>query len=537
MNVVSNIPGIVTGTNFSGGKLEFWPSSYDVGANGKYDYDDTAFTNSNGWGSMQIHNAASAQTLIGFSDWGGVAPGEPSEIGAGNNPGAGDPEWTFSNSGTTYTVRRLQVLVKPATSLVPITNPSFEADSIQGPKAPVYEIRATAPQGWAYSGPGANRNFTAPGTFGTTARRFTTGANPPGLGEVLRVVIEQPVPAFANRYLDVDDVNLTADTAAVRPVGTPIDVLIVSGQSSSHGWQSNAAALNSNNRHYADTPPANALLAYKENGLGDPLYNTGSLAQLSTQGPGFAGIFDGFGPELSLGGDLASRLPHKVAFVKFSVGAAGLDNHFKKSVNFLYPLLVQQVTSALAQMRAQGFAPELKGLFWLQGETDAGSTGFDQNDAPDYGANITRFVSDLRADLNAPALKFYLTEINKNMPLLLACPLGVQQVNDGMRNLASSDPNVKFITTSDITGGFADVIHYTADQTIDIGQRWAKAYVPPAVEPVSTVIKIWPLGDSITFGTGESGNVPGGYRTPLYSKLVNAGYMTDAPASGPSGGK
>jgi hypothetical protein len=568
MNVVSNISGIVTGANFSGGKLEFWPSHYDAGVNEEYDYDDTAFTNIDGWGSMQIHNTASAQTLIGYSDWGGLAPGEPSEIGAGNNPGLGDPDWTFSNSGTTYTVRRLQVLVKSATNLVPITNPSFETDSIQGEEAPVYEARATAPQGWAYSGPaeqgliapdagepnpiyqdltpgytgskvhysftvdapgvptltqtlettlkantsyrlsvqignrsngdvwggyhialetesgaivgeweGANRNFTVPGTFGTTARRFTTGANPPGLGEVLRVVIKQPA-AVADRYLDVDDVALTADPVADRPVGTPIDVFIVSGQSNSHGWQSNAAALSSNNRHYADTPPTDAFLAYKENGLGDPLYNTGSLAQISTQGPGFAGIFDGFGPELSLGKDLASRLPRKLAVVKFSVGAAGLDNHFKKSVNFLYPLLVQQVTSALDQMRAQGFAPELKGFFWLQGETDAGGTGFDQDDSLNYGVNITEFVRDLRVDFIAPSLKFYLTEINPNMPLLLAYPVGVQQVNDGMRNLASSDSNVEFITTSDITEGFADQVHYTADQTIDIGQRWAKAYTP-----------------------------------------------------------
>jgi len=42
---------------------------------------------------------------------------------------------------------------------------------------------------------------------------------------------------------------------------------------------------------------------------------------------------------------------------------------------------------------------------------------------------------------------------------------------------------VKYVTTHDITNGFADnAVHYTADQTVTIGQRWAAAYtvtIPP----------------------------------------------------------
>ena len=60
---------------------------------------------------MQIHNYGAGQTLFGYSDWGGNSPGAPSEIGIGNNPGPGFPDWTFSDSGLTYTVRNLQILV------------------------------------------------------------------------------------------------------------------------------------------------------------------------------------------------------------------------------------------------------------------------------------------------------------------------------------------------------------------------------------------------------------------------------------------
>jgi hypothetical protein len=119
LNVVSNVAGITTGTGLAGGKLEFWPSNYGAGANGTFDHDDDGFNTGSGHGSMQIHNTSVPQTLIGYSDWGGNSPGGASEIGIGNeptassDPGSGFPDWTFSDSGTTYTVRNMQILVQP----------------------------------------------------------------------------------------------------------------------------------------------------------------------------------------------------------------------------------------------------------------------------------------------------------------------------------------------------------------------------------------------------------------------------------------
>ncbi|HEY1123486.1 MAG TPA: hypothetical protein VGE67_17855, partial [Haloferula sp.] len=152
MTVVSNIPGIQNGSGLAGGRLEFWPSGYTTGINGVYDYDDAGWNGTSGHGSMQIHNAAAGQTLLAYSDWGGNTPGSPSEIGAGPNQGAGHPDWTFSDSGNSYTTRLLQVLALPAANVAQITNPSFEADPIAGPNAPVFEARTTPPTAWTYAG-------------------------------------------------------------------------------------------------------------------------------------------------------------------------------------------------------------------------------------------------------------------------------------------------------------------------------------------------------------------------------------------------
>lgn len=609
MTVISNIPGIQNGNSLAGGRLEFWPSGYTTGINGVYDYDDAGWSGTSGHGSMQIHHAAANQTLLAYNDWGGATPGAPSEIGAGPNQGAGHPDWTFSDSGSAYSTRLLQVLVLPATNVVPIINPSFEVDAIAGANAPVFEARTSAPTGWQYSGTtgqgliapdagepnalynglttgyagskahfnvtqgssgvpvisqdltsnlqantaysvslafgnrssgawggfkvslktssgavvgewqGGNQHFTAANTFGRFTRKFTTGPNPAGLGEPLQLVIEQPL-AVSGLYQDFDDVALTADAIPPRPPATPVDVFIVSGQSNAQGYQSRVSDLSASNRRHVDAPHPRAWLSYKENALGNAIYNTGTLSRMTSQGPGFSGG-DGFGPELSLGNELAARLPNETAVIKFAVGAAGLDNNFKKSANTLYPLLLQQVQAGLQQLTAQGYAPQLKGFFWLQGETDALGSGADATDASLYQANLTQFITDLRTDLSEPSLKFYLTQINPNMPTLQVA--GTPVVNQAMQNVDALDANVTYIPTSDITTGFADSIHYTADQTITIGQRWADAYqAPPAAPARGNVFTRVPEASAEGYQVLYELGIPldAGYRngvTPAYS--------------------
>ncbi|MDX2082020.1 MAG: sialate O-acetylesterase [Terrimicrobiaceae bacterium] len=455
-----------------------------------------------------------------------------------------------------------------------IVNPSFETDPVQGPSAPVFEIRTSAPAGWSYvsdpqavrgllaagsvggvyypgnalgvdganayftvNGPGritqtlaetlqpnttytialasgsratnetfggyeirletasgalvgtwsgASRNLAATGAFATTTRSFTTGATPMGSGEALRITVGQ-AGGISGAYADLDNIRITATAAPPRPSGTPIDVFLVAGQSNAHGWQANAAQLSSQNQHYAASPETGALLAYRQKLLGDSQYSSGSIGGMGTQGSGFAGHFDGFGPELAAGSDLASAQNTQVALLKFAVGSAGLNANFRKTAptdpnpaNHLYSTMLATFQESLQQLRDQGFDPQLKGLFWLQGENDTGS------DASLYAANIAQFVSDLRADLESPELKVFLTEINGNMPVLRDNPVqaaGTVLVNAGMQSLAALDANVWFVQTSDITSGFADGIHYSADQTILIGQRWADAYMATIPEP------------------------------------------------------
>lgn len=127
LEVVSNVPGLVTGANISTGRMEFWPNNYAPGnsslvpnaSQGLYDFGDDAASPSNGYGSMQIHNydidgdgpGTQGQTVFAMNAWGNA--GEVIDLGIGNAP-SGHPDWTFAHNATSYSVRRLQIFVRPA---------------------------------------------------------------------------------------------------------------------------------------------------------------------------------------------------------------------------------------------------------------------------------------------------------------------------------------------------------------------------------------------------------------------------------------
>ena len=127
MDVVSSVAGVATGTNLTGGNIEFWPGNYSaVNAAGipgasdtAYDFGDT-FT-SGTYGSMQIHNYEAAQTILAFNRWGGT--GGAADVGIGN--GTPNPDWTFAQNAGNYTVRTLQVYVLPVANTNPPVIASF----------------------------------------------------------------------------------------------------------------------------------------------------------------------------------------------------------------------------------------------------------------------------------------------------------------------------------------------------------------------------------------------------------------------------
>jgi sialate O-acetylesterase len=116
LDVYSNVKGIVTGTNLSGGNIEFWPNNYDPqnsanvpNASGDtFDFGDHPIDPMDGYGSMQVHNHDARQTLFAINHW---REGAHADVGIGNQA-AGNPDWTFAGNAGNYPAMRLVVLVR-----------------------------------------------------------------------------------------------------------------------------------------------------------------------------------------------------------------------------------------------------------------------------------------------------------------------------------------------------------------------------------------------------------------------------------------
>jgi hypothetical protein len=134
LKIVCNVPGVSTGSVASG-NIEFWPYNYSFGnalgipgASGATgDFGDQCSFSAN-YSCMQVHNYAAGQTLFALNHWNS---GGTLEAGIGNQPASSgaNPDWTFSNSGTNYSIKTLHVLVRrDATDTTPPTPLTAQAD-------------------------------------------------------------------------------------------------------------------------------------------------------------------------------------------------------------------------------------------------------------------------------------------------------------------------------------------------------------------------------------------------------------------------
>lgn len=117
--VRSNRESVKEGMMPQGGIIEFFNVNYAKGKGlkdapgdgGRYDCNDRASSAdaaSDGYGCMQVHDAASGATVFAYNRFNK----ELADIGIGPNLEGGELDWTFMMNADDYAVRRLTVLVK-----------------------------------------------------------------------------------------------------------------------------------------------------------------------------------------------------------------------------------------------------------------------------------------------------------------------------------------------------------------------------------------------------------------------------------------
>jgi hypothetical protein len=205
-------------------------------------------------------------------------------------------------------------------------------------------------------------------------------------------------------------------------------------------------------------------------------------------GPGFGADVDRFGPELSFGRRMRQLFPERhIAIIKVAEGSTGLHDRWRARGGDLYRLLVDTVQAEMETLTTQGGRPQLAGLLWMQGESDA---VFDV-DAEAYQQNFTDFVLDLRSDLR-----------NTLMPVvsgLIATDRGwtyADTVRGATSQVAAQTGRLAAVETDDLPMDTTSPEHYDTEGNLQLGVRLADALA--SLQPTQ-----WRFGDDCASVQGQ----------------------------------
>jgi len=276
-----------------------------------------------------------------------------------------------------------------------------------------------------------------------------------------------------------------------------VEIFIVAGQSNADGVAP-SAGLPSSLANQTDVPYWYVTRKF----------NSGN-AFSSTLGP----LGGQFGPELSLGRDLADALSEDIVIVKVTnsgvplVQRSGAD-WSPDSSGEAFDLLISNVLAAQTNLIGAGETPRIAGLFWMQGESDAksgivGTPGFSPpppqpSTANAYEANLTNFIASVRNDLGVADLPVFVGKINIGDNPAITNPVSnyntvvgqwdfTPAIQAAQAAVADADPNAYLIETDQLNP-ISDFVHFNQPGQVALGEAFAASYLATIPEPSCLIL-------------------------------------------------
>ena len=176
--------------------------------------------------------------------------------------------------------------------------------------------------------------------------------------------------------------------------------------------------------------------------------------------------FSRFGPEVSFAHHVARAFPNdKHIIVKFAATGSHIQQWLPGQP--LYKGMLRQVGFSIKQPD-----PKIDAIVWMQGESDALTPAR----ASKYAQRLSQFIHSLRRDLKSPLSLFVMGEVDpqgKDFPLVKV----VQQ----MQKQVQSQVTNTILTPAKGLGKIYDHIHYSAQGQMELGKRFAQAYIKRAL--------------------------------------------------------
>lgn len=186
------------------------------------------------------------------------------------------------------------------------------------------------------------------------------------------------------------------------------------------------------------------------------------------------------GPELSFARKVTQNITAPIAIIKVAAGGTHLGGDWNPDdpIGFkMYPLALQVIRDALADLEKHGVKYRLEGFMWHQGENDM----FNQEYMDNYGRNLKNFLACWRRDLNAPELRFYIGELCTKTIWGMDLRPRMYAISRGQKEAVDSDPLAQYVPTShvgvEIGGGVGLHYHYGTLGQLEHGVNYADAYL------------------------------------------------------------
>lgn len=280
----------------------------------------------------------------------------------------------------------------------------------------------------------------------------------------------------AVRFLNkISTILLATVLMAASAVAEDFDVYILSGQSNMDG---RGLVKDLKAAHPKLTMAQPDIPFWYANTWGDG-YSTGwiDLAPGYSIPPGFRKgpktlPSKTFGVEVVFGSAMVKHSAgRRVAIVKVSRGGTSLVRDWtnpESKKGPLYPLLIDTVKAALADMESRGDKGHLRGMVWHQGEGDT--------KAKDYAERLEIFVANIRSDLDAPELPLAIGAVHDN---------GRRDLIRAQQLLAAEQIDHAIHVPCEGLNTFEGT-HFDSNAVLEFGQRMADAMAVLQQQAAST---------------------------------------------------
>jgi len=251
----------------------------------------------------------------------------------------------------------------------------------------------------------------------------------------------------------------------------PTRVFIFAGQSNMVGADAKADEIQ-------ELPGYRDLVIPREEVLFSYRLGTGEEA---SKGWGPLRPLQAFGPEITFAHEVSKAVDFPIAIIKSAVGGTTIAFDWNPDApdrgQQLYPKTLQLIRDALQELADRGIEYKLEGVMWHQGENDM----LDRQLYPQYAKGLNKFISQLRTDLRAPNLEWYLGEVSEKGIWGMDHRANLGAFREQQQQVLDGDTRTHFVPTShlafEVMGSGQPHYHFGTQGQLQMGQAFANAYL------------------------------------------------------------